>query len=386
MGVYLWTLHDLMEQCPERKIVAIGKGEHAFVPDELPPAWEMPSELWPLLSEAKQQLGILEGVGRTLPNPGILLRPVQDREAMRSSRLEGTYVTATELLVFELAPKRSKSAEAPENDRREVLNYRLALEHGARSELPLSLRFIRELHKTLMTGVRGRDKTPGEFRRTQVAIGSDHRFVPPPPARVPDCLHPFEKYLHAGKPRYDALVDCFLVHYQFETIHPFSDGNGRVGRLLLAMMLKERCGLSKPWLYMSEYFENRHDEYNERLFNVSAKNDWTAWIEFCLRGVVSQAKQTILRCERLRAIREAFSENIQQIGGSVRLQRIMEDIFQSPFVRITDLAGRLGVSYPTANADVQRLVQAGIVEVLPDIRPKTYYAPKVFAVAYEEAE
>ncbi len=344
----------------------------------------MPSELWPLLSEAKQQLGILEGLGRTLPNPGILLRPVQDREAMRSSRLEGTYVTATELLVFELAPKRSKSENDSENDQREVLNYRLALEQGMTSELPLSLRLMREIHRTLMTGVRGRDRTPGEFRRTQVAIGSDHRFVPPPPQRLHDCLDPFEKYLHTPDSRYEALVDCFLVHYQFETIHPFSDGNGRVGRLLLAMMLKERCRLSKPWLYMSEYFEKHRDEYAERLFNVSARNEWTEWIEFCLLGVVSQAEQTINRCERLRKIREAFEQRLHAIRGTTRLHQIVDDIFHSPFVRVADLAKRLKVTYPTADADVHRLVQAGILQALPKIKTKTYYAPEIFDVAYEE--
>jgi Fic family protein len=368
------------------KIVPIGNDEHAFVPDDLPPAWGVPLDLWPLLSEAKQQLGILEGLGRTLPNPGILLRPVQDREAMRSSRLEGTYVTATELLVFELAPKRSKSENDPENDRREVFNYRLALEQGMTSELPFSLRLMREMHKTLMTGVRGRDRTPGEFRRTQVAIGSDHRFVPPPPERLRECLHPFEKYLHAAISKYDPLVDCFFVHYQFETIHPFSDGNGRVGRLLLAMMLKERCKLSKPWLYMSEYFEKQRDEYAERLFSVSARSDWRGWIEFCLRGVVSQAEQTINRCERLRKIREAFEERVHAVGGSVRLHQIVEGIFHSPFLRVVDLAKRLKVTYPTADADVQRLVQADILQALPNIRPKTYYAREVFEVAYEEAE
>jgi Fic family protein len=368
------------------KILPIGNGEHSFVPDDLPPKWGMPLELWPLLSEAKRQVGILEGVGRTLPNPGILLRPVQDREALRSSRLEGTYVTATELLVFELGPREAASEDAPENDRREVFNYRCALEQGMAGNLPLSLRFVRNLHKTLMTGVRGRDRTPGEFRRTQVAIGSDRRFVPPPPERLQECLHPLEKYLHVASPKYEPLIDCFLVHYQFETIHPFSDGNGRVGRLLLAIMLKERCDLSKPWLYMSEYFEKYRDEYTARLFNVSAKSDWTGWLEFCLRGVVNQARQTISRCERLREIRETYAARLQQVGGAVRLQKIVEDIFHSPFLRPADLAKRLQVTYPTAAADIRRLVKAGIVEALPNITPKTYYAPEVFGIAYEEEE
>jgi Fic family protein len=344
----------------------------------------MSPDLWPLLAEAKQRLGILEGIGRTVPNPGILLRPVQDREAIKSSRLEGTYVTATELLVFEMEPKMSASADDPANNQREVLNYRRALQHGIESNLPLSLRLIRELHKTLLTGVRGRDRTPGEFRRTQVAIGTDHRFIPPPPEQLSECLDPFEKYLHSSKREHDPLVDCFLVHYQFETIHPFNDGNGRVGRLLLALMLKQRCELSKPWLYMSEYFEKNREEYIERLFNVSAAGDWNSWVEFCLRGVVSQAKQTVERCERIRAIRDAFATKMHNVGGSVRLAKIVEDVFQSPFLRIADLAKRLEVTYPTAKADVERLVRAGILQPLSGISPKTYYAPEVFGVAYEE--
>ncbi len=227
--------------------------KHAFVPNALPPKWDFPVRLWPLLADAKQQLGILEGIARSLPNPAILLRPLEDREAIKSSRLEGTYVTATELLVFEMQPRTPKSEDDALNPEREVFNYRLALQQGSSTDLPLSLRLLRDFHLTLMSGVRGRDRTPGQFRRTQVAIGTNHRFVPPPPERLMECLDPLERYFHVTQSRYDPLVDCSLVHYQFETIHPFSDGNGRVGRLLLAMMLKQLCGLSKPWLYMSEY-------------------------------------------------------------------------------------------------------------------------------------
>jgi Fic family protein len=357
--------------------------EHAFVPHPLPPAWDFPEELWPVLTEATHQLGILEGIGRTLPNPGILLRPLENREAIKSSRLEGTYVTATELLVFEMQPKQSKSQDDPANFRREVFNYRLALQQGMTSELPLSLRLIRDLHKTLMTRVRGKDRTPGMFRVNQVAIGSNHRFVPPPPEDLTQCLDPFEKYLHVKASKYQKMVDCFLVHYQFETIHPFNDGNGRVGRLLLAMMLKEHCSLSKPWIYMSEYFEKHNDEYARKLFNVSAVGDWNGWIRFCLEGVVIQARDTIQRCEKLLLIREGFTKRITEVGGSTRLHQIVEGLFQSPFVRIVDLSKQLGVTYPTAKADVERLVVAGILSELKTIVPKTYYAPEVFNVSYE---
>ncbi len=261
------------------EIVAIADGEHAFVPRPLPPQWEFSVRLWPLLAEAKQQVGILEGLGRNLPNPAILLRPLADREAIRSSSLEGTYATPKELLLFELEPRESKSERDPTNDQREVFNYRSALQHGTTTELPISLRLIRDLHRILMTGVRGKDRTPGEFRRIQVAIGATHRFVPVPPERMMDCLDPLEKYFHDTSSGYDPLVECFLVHYQFETIHPFMDGNGRVGRLLLALMLQQRCKLSKPWLYMSEYYERFCDDYFKALFEVSTDGNWEGWIE-----------------------------------------------------------------------------------------------------------
>lgn len=319
-----------------------------------------------------------------MPNAGILLRPLEDREAIQSSRLEGTYVTATELLIFDIQPGDSKTEGDSTNSQREVFNYRKSLQQGLNTELPLSLRLIKDLHKTLMSGVRGRDRKPGQFRRVQVAIGTNHRFVPPPPEKLMECLDPLEKYLHVKNSKYDPLVDCCLIHYQFETIHPFIDGNGRIGRLLLAIMLKQKCDLSKPWLYMSEYFEKHREEYVQRLFNVSTSADWEGWIDFCLTGIVVQAKDAIKRCEQLQKIREDFMVRVGAVGGSVRLNKIIEDIFYSPFVRIADLAKKLNVTYPTVKADIKRLVQAGILGELDDMTPKTYYAPEVFNVAYEE--
>jgi Fic family protein len=368
------------------KITPIDGGLHAFIPLPLPPAWKFPDRLWPLLADAKQQLGLLEGIGRSLPNPGIILRPLEDREAIKSSRLEGTYVTQTELLLFEMQPKESQSEEDPANSQREVFNYRRALHQAGNSDLPISLRFIRDLHHTLLAGVRGRDRSPGEFRRNQVAIGSDYRFVPPPPDAIMDCLDPLEKYFHAETTDFDPLVNCFLIHYQFETIHPFNDGNGRVGRLLLAFMLKKYCGLSKPWLYLSEFFEKNREEYIKRLFDISASADWSGWIEFCLRGSVSQTKDTIQRCDKLLNIRDNFMQRLISAGGSVRLNKIVENIFYSPFIRIADLPEILDVTYPTAKADVDRLVEIGILSELENVVPKTFYAPEVFNMAYEELQ
>ncbi len=357
------------------------------MPWPLPPAWKFPLDLWPLLGEAKQQIGILEGIGRNLPNPAILLRPLSDREAIRSSRLEGTYVTSKELLLFELEPTESKGERTPTNDRLEVLNYRRALNHGATSELPLSLRLLRELHRILLTGVRGQDRSPGAFRQNQVAIDENKRFIPPPPERLMDCLVPLENYFHVEDSAYDPLVNCFLVHYQFEAIHPFVDGNGRVGRLLLAIMLQRQCNLSKPWLYLSEYYERNKDQYIDRLYRISTEGAWHDWIEFCLRGTVTQATETIERCQRLLAIRERFVERISSIaGGSVRLSRIVEDVFVSPFVRVAEVSRRLEVTYPTAKADIEKLVSAGILKELSQLKPRTFFAPEIFEIAYEPIE
>jgi len=358
--------------------------DFAFTPHPLPPDWDFPERLWPLLSDAKHQIGKLEGIGRTLPNPAILLRPLEDREAIQSSRLEGTYASPKELLLFELDPREPKSQGDRSNDFQEVFNYRRALTHATNSPLPVSLRLIRDVHGILMSGVRGREKAPGEFRRIPVGIGSGGRFIPPPASHLQDCLAGLESYCHVRTSRFDALVDCFLVHYQLETIHPFIDGNGRVGRLILAIMLQQRCELTKPWLYMSEFFEAYRDEYMQRLFDVSAKGDWTGWIEFCLRGTLRQAKETIHRCERLLKIREDLMAKLAQTGGSIRLKQIVDDIFHSPFVRVADLPKRLSCTYPTAQADVDRLVSAGILKALPNVRPKTYYSPEVFSVAYEK--
>jgi len=355
----------------------------AFVPAPLPPKWHFPQRLWPLLAEARQEVGTLNGVGRTLPNPAILLRPLEDREAITSSRLEGTYVTPQELLLFEMEPT---VAEDRRSDWKEVANYRKALHVGTTSDLPISLRLIRRVHEVLLSGVRGRERAPGQFRRVQVAIGSTRRFVPPPSERLLECLDPLEKYMHAETNAYDPLVDCFLIHYQFEAIHPFVDGNGRVGRLLLAIMLQQRCGLAKPWLYLSDYFERYREEYLQHLFNVSARADWESWIDFCLHGTLTQARDTIARCDRLLKIKDEYAFRLASVGGSLRLGQIVESLFQSPYVRVADLPQRLNVTYPTARADINRLVQAGILSELPNVSPKTFYAREIFNVAYEDIE
>jgi cell filamentation protein, protein adenylyltransferase len=358
----------------------------SFVPDDLPPNWQMPSELWPLLVEAHRHLALLEGVGRYLPNPAILLRPLLDREAIQSSRIEGTFATPREYLLFELAPREPSSPDDPANEWKEVHNYRQAIEVAAKTELPISNRLIKQLHQQLLSGVRGTERAPGAFRRVPVAIGtpSNPRFVPPPANELLRLLSSLEDYIHRRPRTYDPLVDCFLVHYQFETIHPFMDGNGRVGRLLLIVMIQTLCGLTKPWLHMSHYFALQKDVYVNRLFNVSAAGDWTSWIRFCLEGTVEQCRNTIQRCDALRKVKSRFEQLVTDCRGNSRLFQIVEMVFDYPFLAIVDVASRLKIHYQTAQSDLERLTSEGILRELPNHRPKTYFAPDVFHIAYED--
>lgn len=371
------------------ELVDLGGDECAFVPAPLPPAWPWPVHLWPLLVRAKEQLARLDGLTKNLPDPGIFVRPLQQREAMRSSSLEGTYASPRELLLFDLQPDLGLAASTEGTAWREVHNYNAALRHGAATVaergLPFSL--IQELHTILLTGVRGRDRTPGRFRTEQVFIGVNHRFTPPPVTHLASCLDQLRTYLAAPTGDHDPLVRCFLVHYQFETIHPFSDGNGRVGRLLLSLMIQAWCRTSGPWLYLSAFFDHHKDEYIDRLFAVSARSQWSEWVELCLRATIEQATDTIARCERLLSLWKDYRRRVDEIrGASARLVKIIEGLFANAFVRVADLPARLDVTYPTAKADTDRLLTAGILREVPAATPRTLYAHELFEVAFAEPD
>jgi len=371
-------LGDLVE-------VRLAHAQEAFVPWPLPTVWEMPGPLWPLLMEARESIARLDGVGRHMTNHQLLLVPLQQREALRSSSMEGTYATPEELLLYQLDPREPSSNADRVNDWREVFNYGKALQLGVKlinGGLPLSLRLIRDLHSTLLGGVRGQERRPGEFRDCQVHIGAGARFVPPPPLRIADCLDAFEKYHHAES-AIDPLIRAFMAHYQFETIHPFRDGNGRVGRLLLSLTIYQWLGLRSPWLYMSAFFERNKDDYIDRLFMVSANGDWTSWVEFCLRGVVEQSRDAIGRIDKLVCLRERYTSQIAESGASARLHRIVETLFGGPVVTIPQVALLTNVTYPTAKADVDRLRKLGILaEGNPAISPKYFYSPEIYKIAY----
>ena len=355
----------------------------APLPEALPEAWSMPEALWPFLVDAKQALGTLDGIGRTLPNPDLLMQPLQRREALRSSSLEGTYATPAELLLFEIEPREAQASGDRVNAWKEVANYRNALLDGYSFllEQPLSLSLIKLLHHGLLSGVRGEEKSPGKFRDTQVYVGSDRRYVPPPALHLPGLLEDLESCMLEPSREIDPLVYSYLVHYQFEAIHPFTDGNGRVGRLLLALTTWKWCALSMPWLYMSAFFEKYRDEYIDRMFNISARGDWGAWIELCLRGTIEQCNDAIRRCEELNNLRRQMHERIQD--ASPRTHQQIENLFEVPAVTVPRVRDGFGISYPTAKSDINRLIKAGIlVHLAETTHPAIYVSPEIMDIAF----
>ncbi len=361
-----------------------------FVPDSLPPLWSFPAELWPLLDRATSELARLDGAGKHLMNPSLLMHPLQMREAVRSSNLEGTFAEPEAVMLYEMNPRSPKSENDEANDWLEVSNYGRALRQGfemLRVDEPVSCEMVRQLHKTLMTGVRGKDKQPGEFRTVPVQIDSNARFVPPPADDMIDCLAAFDEALTWNpqelEPPIHPLVWCYLAHYQFETIHPFRDGNGRIGRVLLSLMTYKHMGLQLPWLYMSSYYDRYKDEYKNYLFECSSNGNWSQWIEFCLRGTVTQATDSVRRLDALMALQNEFHNEADAKGQ--RFHMIVENLFMRPVLTVPEVSKKYGVSWPTAKSDIDALVSTGILEVLPEERkPKVYYAPRIFKIAYED--
>jgi Fic family protein len=371
------------------RLVPVPKGDIdakvAFIPDPLPPKWKWPSDLWKVLVEARKCLSSLDGTGKHLPNPEILLQPLQSREAQLSSQLEGTITDPQQQVLFEADPRYPISKSDPNNAYQEVFNYRraLRLRLDGTNDLPLSLRLVKELHAVLMTGVRGSDQRPGEFRQIQNQIGRPARFVPPPPQNLDEALNAFEEYLHFNDD-FDPLVRAFLAHYQFEAIHPFRDGNGRVGRLLLSLMIADWCSLSSQWLYMSAYFEKHKKDYMDLLLSVSTQGAWEAWIKFCLEGVVLQSEDAEKRCDKLLELHHDYHNRIK--GGSVRLAKLVDTLFSHPVMTVNRYKSLFGVTYPTARSDLRRLETMGIVQPLEGMDFITYYCPTIYIITYQDIE
>lgn len=364
------------------RVVDVPQGYCAFVPAPLPPAINYDAELVRLLSRADAALSELSGLGRILPNPHLLIAPWVRREAVLSSRIEGTRASLSDLLIDELAEKRSA-----DQDLLEVRNYVTALEYGIKrlESLPLSLRLTRELHERLMTGVRGDKATPGEFRKSQNWIGPagstpvTAAYVPPPVNELPACLDNWEKFLHQRDTMPD-LVQCALMHEQFEAIHPFLDGNGRVGRLLITLFLMERKRLSQPLLYLSDYIDAHRQDYYELLQRVRTHADWIGWIRFFITGVTEIAQQALERSSKLLDLREQYRERVRD---KPRATALIDQLFINPYITVARAQAVLKVSNPTARAAVELLVERRIVAPLNGNRWRRMYVSRPVLEAIE---
>lgn len=343
-----------------------GEAVRAFVPSPLPP--DPPLELhslFPLLDRANQSVGRLDGLSNVLPNTELFLYMYVRKEAVLSSQIEGTQSSLSDLLLFE----NDAMPGVPLDDVQEVSNSIAAMQHGlARLQdgFPLSLRLIQEIHAVLLRDGRGTDRTPGEFRRSQNWIGGTRPgnavYVPPPPERLLECLDDFEKFLHGDQRQLPLLVQLGLVHVQFETIHPFLDGNGRLGRLLITLLLCARGALRHPLLYLSLFFKIHRDRYYDLLQQVRTEGAWEGWLEFFLEGTESTAKQAADSAVEIIRLFEADRARVQAIGrSSLSALRVHEYLQKKPLINISLAARSLQLSVPTVTNALERLQTLGVV-------------------------
>ena len=370
-----------------------GETVRAFIPALLPPkpSLELDGSLQPLLESAVLALGRLDGITTLLPDKTLFLYTYVRKEAVLSSQIEGTQSSLSDLLLFEL----DEVPGVPLDDVREVSNYVAALEHGLRrlkEGFPLSSRLLREIHGVLLSSGRGNTKDPGEFRRSQNWIGGSRPgnalFVPPPHTAVPDCISALEHFLHAENDGLSTLLRAGLAHVQFETIHPFLDGNGRVGRLLVTLMLCHAGALSEPLLYLSLFLKQHRDEYYQLLNQVRDTGDWEAWLIFFLEGVKQTAESAVTTAQRLSDMFQDDRNRIQTIGrraGSTL--RIFEALKTYPILKLSAAKRQTELSFPTASSAMEALVKLKIArEITGKRRDRMFVYDEYLSVLNEGAE
>lgn len=373
-------------------IVTQKEGYKAFIPKPLPPKppLNIDSEIIDILSKADTAIGRLSGISETLPNPNLFVAMYVRKEAVLSSQIEGTEASLEDVLEYE-SYNRSKTLP---NDVAEVVNYIKAMNYGLKriSELPLSLRLIKEIHAELMRDVRGGDKTPEDFRKTQNWIGpkgctlNNARFVPPPPHEMMQALGDFEKYLHS-KLTYPLLIECGLIHLQFETMHPFLDGNGRIGRLLITFFLCYKEILKKPLLYLSHYFKQNRLEYYDRLMAVRDTGDFESWIKFFLKGIDYVAEETIRTSHKIINLQTEDRNKIKEIyKDSSKVALLHEKLFDRPIISIGDIVRILNTTFPTANDICKKLCELKILKEITGKERNRMFAYKNYLdILKEEA-
>lgn len=365
-------------------------GGCAFLPDKPPMRLPLPLAIAKANEQALLALGELRAIIPGLPNPGLLTQPFMRREAVLSSKIEGTRTELEQLYLFETEEKSGAAAGETAEDAREVYNYVRALEHGLRSltQMPICNRVIKEMHGILLEGVshvRGQYKTPGEFRQAQAYVGSSDilaaRYVAPPPASVEVLMGQLEHFVNDEKVHLPTLVRIAIIHYQFEAIHPFADGNGRVGRLLISLLLAEWRILSEPLLYLSAYFERNKTEYVNHLWEVSRDGRWDEWILFLLKGVANESADATNRAKTMLALREKCRNDLQQAKGASSLLALADKLFEWPVIDVSEAARALGMTYKGAQKNIEKLVARGMLDELTNRpRNKLYVAKQIIGL------
>lgn len=360
-------------------------GQKAFVPNPLPPKFDL-SAVAHDLAEAMLTIGELREACHQLANPYILIRPLQRLEAQTSSAMEGTFTTADALAMAEAGIDKSPTAEAIE-----VRNYIQALAWAVErlETLPISVRLLKKTHAILLEGVqkkRGRDKQAGEFARDQNMIGGASietaRFIPPPPSETADCMSELEKYVNREDKRQSAaLIDIALVHYQFETIHPFADGNGRVGRMLISLMAISESLLEIPALYMSPELEKQKDAYIDHMYEVSCKGRWEAFIRFFLNVMTESCRRSISTVHRLRDLQKRYQEAAREKSRSNNLITTVDMLFERPVIQPRDIVARTGITDAAARNLLRQLTEIGILSELRQHYPTVWIADEVLDIS-----
>ena len=355
---------------PNGRFIQSSEGNETFLPNALPPVTDFDPITITLATEAHTKLGQLSGIGELIPNLDLLIRPYVLREAVLSSKIEGTQATMMDVFEYEAGGKKDSQKAVDRKQIREVLNYVGSLNtclKRVKTE-SVSIKMIKDAHGILMKNVRGQEKTPGEFRKIQNWIGrqdsqiEDALYVPPAPEKLYDVLRDFEKFIQSPSPGIPVLIQCALIHYQFESIHPFADGNGRIGRLLIPLILAERKLLSRPLLCLSVYFEKNRTEYYSHLLSVSQNQTWTEWIRFFLKGVIIQATDAIQNIRHLTDLRVNYENKLRSVKASGSATQLMSYLFANPVVTIPEAKRFLNVTYPSAKLAVERLQKISILE------------------------
>ena len=375
------------------RYVAQPQGYRAFVPAPLPPRppVQLDGELQALLSQADQALGRLDGSIQTLPDPDLFVFMYVRKEAVLSSQIEGTQSSLQDVLAAEA---RIRSPDRP-RDVDEVINYVKAMNHGLDrlQTLPMSVRLIREIHSRLLHGVRGSKMQPGELRTSQNWIGPagctlrEATFVPPPHREVPSVLGALESFIHSPS-ELPVLIQIGLIHAQFETIHPFLDGNGRVGRLLITFLLCQRGILKQPVLYLSHFFRQHRSEYYDRLQSVRDGGDWEGWLTFFLRGAAAVSGEAAATVRRILTLREEHRALVTERLGRAAADghRVLGHLYRRPFLTVADVPPITGTNYPAANRLVARLVRIGVLEEITESRRNRVFRYGPYLEALEAGE